>query len=303
MKNNIKKRLVIGDIHGHIEPFKTIYEKEDPDDVIILGDYFDSFHGSDEEIINCFKTIVKMKKNHTKGEFVMLIGNHDFHYMDLSEHYSGKRKSYELAVSTLLDNERENLQYFYIDDINKTVYSHAGIMNAWLSENRLFINDLHDLENIDESKFKFTFRGGDSGFGDGPYASPIWVRPSTLVEDMYKDESGWIWTQIVGHTSSKTSRIYCGKSMEKQLGSHSYKYSQDANGLLEQYELPEWPFLYVVDSMPYYYIIEEIDSISEKLIYREVKSNNINGKTRTDTVNERINELYKLVIEKMEKTN
>lgn len=296
MKDNIiKKRLVIGDIHGHIEPFKTIYEKEDPDDVIILGDYFDSFHGSDEEIINCFKTIVEMKKNHSKGEFVMLIGNHDFHYMDLSEHYSGKRKSYELAVSTLLDKERENLQYFYIDDTNKTVYSHAGIMNAWLSENRLFINDLHDLENIDESKFKFTFRGGDSGFGDGPYASPIWVRPSALVEDMYKDESGWIWTQIVGHTHTRNASVYCGPNMLRFIGEHKFEYKTTETELLEQYNQFEWPFLYVIDSMPSYYVVEYIDSTTNKILERMVILDSA-AKSRKDMVDKRIEDLYKQLI-------
>ena len=108
MKNSIKKRLVIGDIHGHIEPFKSIYDKENPEDVIILGDYFDNFHGNDTEIIDCFKTIVGMKRRHTNGKFIMLIGNHDFHYMDMSERYSGKRKSYEYVVSSLIDKEREN---------------------------------------------------------------------------------------------------------------------------------------------------------------------------------------------------
>ena len=296
MKDNIiKKRLVIGDIHGHIEPFKTIYEKEDPDDVIILGDYFDSFHGSDEEIINCFKTIVEMKKNHTKGEFVMLIGNHDFHYMDLSEHYSGKRKSYELAVSTLLDKERKNLQYFYIDDTNKTVYSHAGIMNAWLSENRLFINDLHDLENIDESKFKFTFRGGDSGFGDGPYASPIWVRPSTLIEDMYKDESGWIWTQMVGHTNSRNASIYCRPNMTRLSGEHKFEYKTTETELLEQYNQVDWPFLYVIDSMPSYYVVEYIDSTTNKILERIVILDSV-ARSRNDMINKRIEDLYKQLI-------
>ena len=99
----VKTRLVIGDIHGHIEPFKSIYEKEDPDDVIILGDYFDNFHGSDKEIVDCFKSILSMQKKHKKGEFILLIGNHDFHYMDLTEAYSGKRKSYTLSVSMMLD--------------------------------------------------------------------------------------------------------------------------------------------------------------------------------------------------------
>ena len=37
------KRIVIGDPHGRWGYIKQIYDKEQPDEVIILGDYFDSF--------------------------------------------------------------------------------------------------------------------------------------------------------------------------------------------------------------------------------------------------------------------
>ena len=260
-----RKRLVIGDIHGHLEPFKSIYEKEDPDDVIILGDYFDSFHGTDNDIIDCFKEILKMKKNHKKGEFILLIGNHDFHYMDLSESYSGKRKSYMFTVSNMLDRclEKKQLQYVYVDNINKTVYSHAGIMNKWLNENRLFISKLEDLNDIDSRKFRFTFRGGDTGYGDGPYASPIWVRPGTLLNDMYEDLDGHMWTQIVGHTHGKA--IIWTYNHDCFKGCHTYRSVSENN------EYAVDPILYVIDSLPNYYIVEELND-EGVLITREIKS-------------------------------
>lgn len=260
-----RKRLVIGDIHGHLEPFKSIYEHEDPDDVIILGDYFDSFHGTDKEIIDCFKEILKMKKNHKKGEFILLIGNHDFHYMDLSEAYSGKRNSYMLAVSTMLDKCMENkqLQYVYVDIINKTVYSHAGIMNKWLNENRLFICDLNDLNDIDPRKYRFTYRGGDTGYGDGPYASPIWVRPSTLLYDMYEDLDGHTWTQIVGHTHGN-AKLWT-YNHDCLIGCHTYRSVSNTG------EDDVDPVLYVMDSLPKFYMVEEFDD-NGVLVTRSIKS-------------------------------
>ena len=275
-----RKRLVIGDIHGHIEPFKSIYEAENPDDVIILGDYFDSFNGTDKEIIDCFKEILSMQKAHKKGEFILLIGNHDFHYIYLPEKYSGKRKSYELTVSIMLDKCLENhqIQYVYVDKINKTVYSHAGIMNKWMHENRIFTDDLNDLNVLDPRKYVFTFRGGDTGYGDGPYASPIWVRPSTLIFDMYKDNAGWTWTQIVGHTHHKLPSIYCGPGLDLVTGEHKYEYEHDAEGLFWQYTTKEWPGLYVIDSLPYYYMIENIGPNGE-VMEREVKSTENMGET------------------------
>lgn len=261
----LRKRLVIGDIHGHIEPFKTIYEKEDPDDVIILGDYFDSFHGTDKDIIDCFKEILKIKKEHTKGEFILIIGNHDFHYMDLSEAYSGKRQSYALTVSVMLDKciEDKQLQYVYVDIINKTVYSHAGIMNKWLNENRLFICDLNDLNDVDPRKYRFTFCGGDSGYGDGPYASPIWVRPSTLLYDMYEDLDGHVWTQIVGHTHGKA-----------KLWTYNHDCLSGCNiyhNVSETGEDDFDPVLYVIDSLPNFYMVEELNE-DGVLMTRSIKS-------------------------------
>ena len=264
-----RKRLVIGDIHGHLEPFKSIYEAEKPDDVIILGDYFDSFHGTDKEIIDCFKEILKMQKAHKKGEFILLIGNHDFHYIYLIENYSGKRKSYEMTVSVMLDKciEKNLLQYVYVDDINKTVYSHAGIMNKWMSENRVFTDDLNDLNILDPRKYMFTHRGGDTGYGDGPYASPIWVRPSALEKDMYVDLYGSTWTQIVGHTPGSKARtmLLDGTWIN---GCHVYNRIDDSSGL-------NVPLLYVIDALPNYYIVEELAEDGE-LISREVKCTKTN---------------------------
>ena len=38
------KRIIIGDPHGRWVSFKNIYDKEQPNEVIVLGDYFDSFN-------------------------------------------------------------------------------------------------------------------------------------------------------------------------------------------------------------------------------------------------------------------
>lgn len=266
---NPRKRLVIGDIHGHIEPFKTIYESEDPDDVIILGDYFDNFNGTDAEIIDCFKEILKMQKAHKKGEFIMLIGNHDFQYIYLTETYSGKRKSYEISVSMMLDKciEKHQMQYVYVDRINKTVYSHAGITNNWISENRIFTDDLNDLNDLDPRKYAFTYRGGDSGYGDGPYASPIWVRPSTLENDMYIDMCRSKWTQIVGHTHYDKAKIVFDDGTFIK-GCHVWNN-------IDPYNQINAPILYVMDSLPNYYMVEEIATDGE-IMKREVKSTKMN---------------------------
>ena len=79
------KRVVIGDPHGRWGYVKQIYDKEQPDEVVILGDYFDSFNIDVYTQRDSYENIINLRKEHlkmNKGRFVMLIGNHDMHYMD-----------------------------------------------------------------------------------------------------------------------------------------------------------------------------------------------------------------------------
>ena len=75
----MKKRLILGDIHGHIDFVKQIYEFEIPTDVIILGDYCDSFNLTPKDIAYCFDELLILKSNDKHGEVHLIIGNHDKH--------------------------------------------------------------------------------------------------------------------------------------------------------------------------------------------------------------------------------
>lgn len=266
-----RKRLVIGDIHGHLESFLNIMKDENPDDVIILGDYFDNFRGNDQSIIECFKKIISVKHEHEKsgkGKFIMLIGNHDFQYICTTEHYSGKRATYAEEAKSLLDKAIADgdLQYFFIDDTNLTAYSHAGITNRWMNQNMICVDDLNDLEHLANfENMKFCFGGGETGYGNGLYASPIWVRPNTLLQDMYFDElSGKHWVQIVGHTHSREPKIHYLNGAVIS-GAHTVDFES------YEYDPENSPILYVMDSMPDFYIVEDIDDVTGKMISRTVK--------------------------------
>jgi len=242
------KRLVIGDIHGHWDNFKQIYDKEDPDEVIVLGDYFDNFHGTDEDIIQCMKDMIELQSFHIKnkrGCFYLLIGNHDYHYMTWIEKYSGYRRSYATEAKRMLDDlvEKKRLQYVLVNYTNKTIYSHAGVTNKWLKENvRVPVdeNNIDCINTLPVIAYRFTYKGGGDEYGNSMYASPIWVRPETLHCDMFKDSTGEVWTQVVGHTHTNRAKVYEDK-------------------------------LYQLDCMPYEYMVEYINIEDDKLISREIK--------------------------------
>lgn len=209
----MRKRLVLGDFHSRIEVFKTIYETENPDDVIILGDYVDPHEPiSDSQQKAALEELLRIKSEHTKGEFILLFGNHDFHYYydnPWIERYSGY--SYARAKwATSLYKELLNkgiLQTIYIDETNKTIYSHAGITNTWLSMYNIDVhkinhymlnNDIFSDDFVENSNKIFCFSSNgrfSSGTGDTKDNSCIWVRPYSLIEDVYKE-----YKHIVGHT-------------------------------------------------------------------------------------------------------
>ena len=70
------KILVLGDIHGRTI-WKDIFEKEDPDKVIFLGDYLHSRENiSREDQIENLKLILDLKDAHSEN-VILCRGNHD----------------------------------------------------------------------------------------------------------------------------------------------------------------------------------------------------------------------------------
>lgn len=261
------KRIIIGDIHGHWDGFKNIYDYENPDEVIILGDYFDNFHGSDESIMECFKNLQELQQKHRaddtkRGDFIMLIGNHDYHYMFFLERYSGFRPSYSIWAHNTLNEmyDKGLIKYVHVSLVNKVIYSHAGVTNKWLHENAKFDvcdENLHYINDMNQFAFRFTYKGGRDFYGTGmsPYSSPIWVRPETFRLDPYVGDGGVMWTQIFGHTPSNNPQIYKG-----QFHVDNVQEAIDKNQ----------PNMFMIDCMPNAYLRETVDFTTDVIEKREL---------------------------------
>lgn len=202
------KRIVIGDPHGRWLALKQIYDIEQPDEVIILGDYFDSFIINSYVQRECYDNIINLRKEHLskkKGRFIMLIGNHDMHYMD--ENF-GRCSGWnpltcsQAGYALCRDWDEGILQIVFIDEINKTIYSHAGVTMNWF-QHWIKSNNLADINTIETKAFQFTYKNGGDYYGSSSWNSPLWVRPEGLVESPYaewNDGNGITWSQVFGHT-------------------------------------------------------------------------------------------------------
>jgi hypothetical protein len=220
---------IIGDIHG-----RRVWENlVQPNMInIFVGDYFDPYDRfTYEELRVNFLDIIQFAK--TNPGTVLLLGNHDLHYIHHEFGTSRKDSLHENQIEQLfLDNIHmfSGIAFALTDQV---LVSHAGVTNEWLDMTMYPVNVERNARKIAEhvnnvfysGYVEKTFANGhtehdwgstpwDTGlkyfqfgtcadwndvYGDSPTQSPVWVRPMTLAHCTALPEG----TQIVGHTQAR----------------------------------------------------------------------------------------------------
>ena len=200
------KTIILGDTHGRSN-WKLAIAQDQPDRVIFIGDYFDSFDFSGVEQIDNFKQIIQYKENNPQVEVVMLIGNHDHHYFPEIGYTgtSGYQSGIAPSITQVVDENRHHLQMAY--GFGDFLCTHAGVspvfMDQVFGENDWSIETVVvDLNELFKYKPKaFEFNGFESS-GDNTTQTPIWIRPRSLMAANKKHPKGLKkdYIQVVGHT-------------------------------------------------------------------------------------------------------
>ena len=202
----MKTTLVLGDTHGR-STWKLAIHQEQPDRVIFIGDYFDSFEISGVEQINNFKEIIQYKESNPQVEVIMLIGNHDHHYFPEIGYTgtSGFQSRIAPSITQVIDENRHHLQMAY--GFEDFLFTHAGVSPVFMD--RVFgpddwskesvVVDLNELFKYKPKAFEFS---GLESSGDNAMQTPIWIRPRSLMHANKTHEKGLKkdYIQIVGHT-------------------------------------------------------------------------------------------------------
>jgi hypothetical protein len=221
------KTLALGDTHG-TSFWKLITHIEQPDRVIFIGDYFDSFDIKLNEQLNNFLDIIQYKKD-AGVEVILLIGNHDHHYFpEIGDTgTSGYQYIGGFQISPVLDANREHLQIAYaFDDF---LFTHAGVsvkfmdgvfgVDGW-TVNTL-VNQLNELFKHKPNTFSFGMAVSMNRLsyldptGDNEEQSPIWIRIRSLMRANKDTELKKTYKQVIGHTQVKNIDL---KGYEKQFG-------------------------------------------------------------------------------------
>lgn len=202
----MSKTICIGDTHGR-STWKLAIHQEQPDRVIFIGDYFDSFEIPGIDQIHNFKEIIHYKESNPQVEVVMLIGNHDHHYFPEIGYTgtSGYQAGVGHSITQVIDENRHHLQMAY--SFGCYLFTHAGVSPIFMD--RVFgpddwskesvVVDLNELFKYKPKAFEFS---GLESSGDNAMQTPIWIRPRSLMHANKTHEKGLKkdYIQIVGHT-------------------------------------------------------------------------------------------------------
>jgi len=203
------KTIVLGDTHGRSN-WKLAVHLEQPDRVIFIGDYFDSFDIPGLEQMHNFKEIIRYKESNPQVEVVLLIGNHDHHYFPEIGYTgtSGYQSGIAPSITQVIDENRHHLQMAY--GFGEYLFTHAGVSPVFMDQvfgkgdwsKESVVVDLNELFRYKPKAFEFN---GFESSGDSTTQTPIWIRPRSLMSVNKKHEKGLKkdYIQIVGHTQMK----------------------------------------------------------------------------------------------------
>lgn len=220
------KTLIIGDIHGRTNWKQMVEAHPEAEHIIFIGDYFDSFDISGVEQLYNFNEIIRFKEE-TDKHVVMLIGNHDHHYFDVGETYSGFKAAMKWDIQDLLKKNMHHLQIAHRQ--GEYIFTHAGISPVWMNNTFGFrkwnkknmILLLNELYQNRPNAFNFNHESFDPS-GDSPKQGPLWIRPRSLMGSNKGDDGlKKQFIQVVGHTQVRDI-FESFTATEKAMGGRYY---------------------------------------------------------------------------------
>lgn len=236
----MKRTLIISDIHLRWKLVDNIINKESPDEIIFLGDYFDDFGDTPIKNLVMAEWLVHSLEQPNR---IHLMGNHDIMYGARDRNYrcSGYNEDKEYLINTVMtrDHWKQFKMYYWLDDI---LCSHAGVHVHFHKQNSVNGRDLKTwleqesklaLHNAFERRPQIheMFNAGYSRGGIQLYGGIVWCD-----FDEFKGIPGV--KQIFGHTpqSIPTWKNYDEDGLTSEnlcLDTHNRDYAIYSNGELE----------------------------------------------------------------------
>lgn len=209
----MSKILIIPDVHGRTF-WKDAVEKhkDEVDKIVFLGDMVDPYPWEGitrKESITNLQEIIDFKREN-KNKVILLLGNHDFPYLDNRNFYTRSRYDSSNArhIEEMFRSHRSLFQLAYEHTMGdkKYLFTHAGLIYEWYLRHKdligeLTVNNLNSLQNTPNGIKALCeisrIRGGWDKYGSIVWADIDELRPEGMNENLPWDY------QIVGHSQQK----------------------------------------------------------------------------------------------------
>ena len=206
------KILIIPDVHGRKFWHKAKELINKVDQVVFLGDYLDPYSREGitfEDALNEFKQILEFKEKYS-DKVVLLVGNHDMHYIKLEFMDCSRLNVYRrVEIHDLFMNNIDKFQLIY--EINNYLFSHAGVYLEWTKKYEITLKELSNFKKFIKERWNTLEDVSYERGGWCKVGSCIWAD----IRESIQNELPVIFKkQIVGHTQMQenpyiTSRIAC----------------------------------------------------------------------------------------------
>ena len=206
------KILIIPDVHGRKFWHKAKELINKVDQVVFLGDYLDPYSREGitfEDALNEFKQILEFKEKYS-DKVVLLVGNHDMHYIQLEFMDCSRLNVYRrVEIHDLFMNNIDKFQLIY--EINNYLFSHAGVYLEWTKKYEITLKELFNFKKFIKERWNTLEDVSYERGGWCKVGSCIWAD----IRESIQNELPVIFKkQIVGHTQMQenpyiTSRIAC----------------------------------------------------------------------------------------------
>ena len=213
------KITVIPDVHGthHWEKSFEPEELAKTDAIIFMGDYVDSWDNRQPDQMENLQAIFEAKKKYP-DKVTVLMGNHDLSYIS-DPYVSDHQWDYATEIWSIISY---NIELFdMVAEFDGWIFSHAGITKTWL--NIYGIDKTADvLAEINSIFHAGRYKIFDFGpyctnsYGDSIYSPPTWVRPRSLLSDMWT-AGGKYKGQVVGHTEIRPNPCFLTKNGNRAI--------------------------------------------------------------------------------------
>ena len=219
--------LILPDIHLHWKLADRIIQHESRDRVWLLGDYFDDYNDTTEQVEETCKWLLGTCEDH---RICRLLGNHDVYYFCDNKSYRGagySRDKHQL-IQKYFSPRMIREKFILYARARGYLLTHAGFSGRWLKKfseplidryleeafQALLRNELHPLIDIGTDRGGWNEVGGVT-WCDWRNFKPIAGLPQILGHT-YAKRVRWAGFERCGHSDFKFDHCVAGSFEEDQ---------------------------------------------------------------------------------------